>query len=219
MFKSIVCCVLSFASAKERYQRKAARETFLARKVSRDSSKEGGAFLLLRQKCFIPTKTCITPRLPNGGAYFCVACLLSTLTGVCVSLLYSLEHQPMGLWTEVILWEGDKLKFESLFQKITSIDLCHNIPSLHNPSVPTPCLKPKNKSHPVKSALARTLGVSVQKIETVGMHSRLKSANAPLPLWKSREKPFSQERFLGLLSFGIFPLQKQRKVHPKQTIQ
>ena len=34
-------CVLSFASAKERYQRKAARETFLARKVSRDSSKEG----------------------------------------------------------------------------------------------------------------------------------------------------------------------------------
>ena len=35
-----VFCVLSFASAKERYQRKAARETFLARKVSRDSSKE-----------------------------------------------------------------------------------------------------------------------------------------------------------------------------------
>ena len=34
---SLLCqrfCVLSFASAKERYQRKAARETFLARKVS-----------------------------------------------------------------------------------------------------------------------------------------------------------------------------------------
>ena len=40
MLKSIVYCVLSFASAKERYQRKAARETFLARKVSRDSSKD-----------------------------------------------------------------------------------------------------------------------------------------------------------------------------------
>ena len=39
--RSFVFCVLSFASAKERYQRKAARETFLARKVSRDSSKEG----------------------------------------------------------------------------------------------------------------------------------------------------------------------------------
>ena len=37
--------------------------------------------------------------------------------------------------------------------------------------------------------------------------------NCPIPLWKSREKPFSQERFLGLLSFGTFPLQKQRKVH------
>ena len=52
----IVYCVLSFASAKERYQRKAARETFLARKVSRDSSKEGGAILLLMQNCF-PTVT------------------------------------------------------------------------------------------------------------------------------------------------------------------
>ena len=45
--------------------------------------------------------------------------------------------------------------------KITSVDLGHNIFSLHNLSIPTPCLNHKNKSHPVKSAQARTLGVSV----------------------------------------------------------
>ena len=125
------------------------------------SPQRGGAFLLLRQKCFAPTKTCITPRLPNGGAYFCVACLPTIGTGVCVSMGYCLARRPMGLRIEVILWEGDKPKFETQFHKITSVDLCHTIPSLHNPSVLTSCLNPKNKSHPVKSALARTLGVSV----------------------------------------------------------
>ena len=55
-------------------------------------------------------------------------------------------------------------------------------------------------------------------------------AQMPHPLWKSRGKPrmslatslnwrvrqfsFPHERFPGLLSFGTFPLQKQRKVHP-----
>ena len=85
--------------------------------------------------------------------------------------------------------------------KITSVDLCHNIPSLHNSSVLTPCLYPKNKSHPVKSALARTLGVSVQKIVTVGKHFRIESENAPSLFGRvarnlSRKKGFS----------GCFPL-------------
>ena len=93
------------------------------------------------------------------------------------------------------------------------MDLCHKIPSLHNPSVPTPCLNLKNKSHPVKSALARTLGVSVPKNSDRRDAFSHRKRKCPIPLWKSREKPFSQERFLGLLSFGIFPLQKQRKVH------
>ena len=43
-------------------------------------------------------------------------------------------------------------------------------------------------------------------------HLRLESANAPV-LVESRD-PFSK-RGLGLLSFGTFPLQKQRKVHKK----
>ena len=116
------------------------RERFLA-----TLPKRGGAFLLLRQKCFIPTKTCITPRLPNGGAYLGVAGLPTIGTGICVSLGYSLAHRPMGLRIEVIL------------------RICVTHPLLHNPSIPSPCLNLKNKSHPVKSALARTLGVSVPK--------------------------------------------------------
>ena len=157
----------------------------------------------MRRECFVPTKTFITPRLPDGGACFCVACLPSLGTGVCLSLWCSLVHRPMGLPTEVILWEGDKPKFETHLHKITSVDLRHNIPSLPNPSVPTPCLNLKNKSHPVKSAQARTLGVSVQRIATEGKHSRLKSANAP-PLWGDFQEPLSQKGFLKLLSFPGF---------------
>ena len=123
----------------------------------------------------------------------------------------------MGLWTEVILWEGDKPKFKTHFHKITSMDLYHNIFLLHKPSIPTSCLNHKNKSHPVKSAQARTLGVSVMISSTRGEAILPQKQNCPSSLWKSREKPFSQERFLGLLSFGIFPLQKQRKVHNKQS--
>ena len=112
----------------------------------------------------------------------------------------------MGLWTEVILWEGDKPKIDPHFHKITSVDLCHNIPSLHNPSVPTPCLNLKNKSHPVKSALARTLGVSVPKLVTVGMHFRIESENAPPSLEESREtflaRKVSRAAFLWYLSFA-----------------
>ena len=123
----------------------------------------------------------------------------------------------MGLRTEVILWEGDKPQFETHSHKITSVDLCHNIPSLHNSSVLTPCLNLKNKSHPVKSAQARTLGVSVQKIVTVGKHSRLKSANAP-PLWGDFQEPLSQKGFLKLLSFPGFLCRSKEIPKKEQSI-
>ena len=48
-------------------------------------------------------------------------------------------------------------------------------------------------------------------LDVVGvMHFRLKSENAPV-LVESADPFF--KRGLGLLSFGIFPLQEQRKVH------
>ena len=92
-------------------------------------------------------------------------------------------------------------KFKTHPHKITSVDLCHNIFSLHNPSVLTSCLNLKNKSHPVKSAQARTLGVSVQKFVTVGMHSRLKSANAS-PLFGRVARNLSRKKGFS----GCFPL-------------
>ena len=50
-------------------------------------------------------------------------------------------------------------------------------------------------------------------LDCVGvMHFRLKSENAP-PLWGDFKEPLSQKGFFELFSFGIFPLQKQRKVH------
>ena len=50
----------------------------------------------------------------------------------------------------------------------------------------------------------------------VGKHFRIQSENAPYPLVESGD-PF-WERGLGLLSFGIFSLQKQRKGHQKTLI-
>ena len=85
--------------------------------------------------------------------------------------------------------------------RITSMDLCHNIPSLPNPSVPTPCLNLKNKSHPVKSAQARTLGVSVPKLVTVGKHFRIESENAP-PLFGRVARNLSRKKGFS----GCFPL-------------
>ena len=51
-----------------------------------------------------------TPRLPNGGAYVFATFLPSIGTGARVSLGCSLVHRPMGLRTEVILWEAFELK-------------------------------------------------------------------------------------------------------------
>ena len=117
-------------------------------------------------------------------------------------------------------------QFKTHPHKITSVDLCHKLPSLHNPSVPTPCLNHKNKSHPVKSAQARTLGVSVPKLVTVGMHFRIESENAPSLFGRvarnlSRKKGFSG--CFPLVSFlcrskGKYTksLLNQRKVPPKK---
>ena len=57
-------------------------------------------------------------------------------------------------------------------------------------------------------------GRRVVMLDVVGvMHFRLKSENAPV-LVESADPFF--KRGLGLLSFGIFPLQEQRKVQKKQ---
>ena len=90
------------------------------------------------------------------------------------------------------------------------------------------CLNLKNKSHPVKDAHARTLGVSVMKNSDRGEAFAPFYARMPSVLVESADPFFekgSRSAFFWylffaeakkstqeLLPFAIFPLQKQRKV-------
>jgi hypothetical protein len=111
----------------------------------------------------------------------------------------------------------DKPQFETHSHKIPSVDLCHKIPSLHNLSIPTPCLNLKNKSHPVKSALARTLGVSVPKLVTVGMHFRIESENAPSLFGRVARNLSRKKGFSGCFPLVSFLCRSKGKYTKKQT--
>ena len=60
--------------------------------------------------------------------------------------------------------------------------------------------------------MSAQLGVSVMQNSDRGDAFSHQKRKCPT-LWGDFQEPLSRKGFLKLLSFGIFPLQKQRKVH------
>ena len=104
------------SSDKKPWERNSLKGPGLRARSLKNSPEVFSAFWLLRPKGFIPSQSHITPRLPNGGAYVFATFLPSIGTGARVSLWYSLAHRPMGLRTEVILWERVRFQFKRLPQ-------------------------------------------------------------------------------------------------------
>ena len=61
------------------------------------------------------------------------------------------------------------------------------------------------------------LGVSGRKDSECGEAFAHLLAQMPHPFWGDFKEPLSQKGFIELLSFGTFPLQKQRKVESPEA--